>query len=69
MNVKLMPGMTLEQHIRGTRRAIESLRTNGRGPVWLIPSLQKRLRKLLAEKKAAKRLPDAPPRRHAPQAT
>jgi hypothetical protein len=51
MKPKLMPGMTLEQQIQGTRSAIESLRSNRRGPVWLIPSLIERLRKLVAEKK------------------
>jgi len=56
MNVKLLPRMTLEQQIRGTRRAIDSLRANERGPVWLIPSLQRRLQQLLTEKKLAKKI-------------
>jgi hypothetical protein len=51
MPLSLMPGMTLEQQIEGTRRAIRSLRSSGHGPTWLIPSLRKRLRHLLAEKK------------------
>ena len=51
MPLSLMPGMTLGQQIEGTRRAIRSLRTNGHGPTWLIPSLKKRLRDLLAERK------------------
>jgi hypothetical protein len=51
MSAKLMPGMTLEQHIKGTRRAIESLRSKGKGPTWLIPSLRERLRQLVAERK------------------
>jgi len=51
MSAKLMPGMTLEQHIQGTRRAIESLRSKGQGPTWLIPSLRDRLRQLMAERK------------------
>ena len=50
MSAKLMPGMTLEQHIEGTRRAIKSLRSTGRGPIWLIPSLRERLRQLVAER-------------------
>lgn len=51
MPLNLMPGMTLEQQIEGTRRAIKALQSNGRGPTWLVPSLQKRLRQLLAERK------------------
>jgi hypothetical protein len=51
MKIKLLPGMTLDQQIQGTRRAINSLRETQRGPVWLIPSLRERLRKLIAEKK------------------
>jgi len=51
MPPKLMPGMTLEQQISGTRRAIKSLRSKRHGPVWLVPSLSKRLRQLVAEKK------------------
>ena len=47
MSLKLMPGMTLEQQIQGTRRAILSLRSRKSGPVWLLPSLKKRLRQLL----------------------
>jgi hypothetical protein len=49
MPLSLMPGMTLGQQIEGTRRAIRSLRSRQRGPTWLIPSLEKRLRHLLAE--------------------
>jgi len=48
---KLMPGMTLDQQIRGTRAAIKTLRASRRGPTWLVPSLQKRLRALQAERK------------------
>ena len=48
---KLMPGMTLEQQIQGTRRAIEKLESSKKGPVWLLPSLKKRLRQLVEEKK------------------
>lgn len=51
MSITLMPGMTLEQQIEGTRRAVKSLESNRRGPTWLIPSLKKRLRLLIAEKK------------------
>jgi len=51
MKIKLLPGMTLDQQIQGTRRAINSLHETQRGPVWLIPSLRERLRKLIAEKK------------------
>ena len=51
MPITLMPGMTLEQQIEGTRRAIRSLQARRQGPIWLIPSLKKRLRHLLAEKK------------------
>jgi hypothetical protein len=49
MPITLMPGMTLEQQIEGTRRAIRSLQSRKQGPIWLIPSLEKRLRHLLAE--------------------
>lgn len=55
MPLILMPGMTLEQQIEGTRRAIRSLKSSGHGPTWLIPSLNKRLRHLLAEKKRRKK--------------
>jgi hypothetical protein len=48
---KLMPGMTLDQQIRGTRSAIKALRTRRSGPTWLVPSLQERLRTLLKEKR------------------
>jgi hypothetical protein len=48
---KLMPGMTLEQQIQGTRRAIEKLESSKKGPIWLLPSLKKRLRQLVEEKK------------------
>lgn len=51
MKPELMPGMTIDQQIRGTRLAIKSLRSNRRGPIWLLPSLRKRLRQLIAEKK------------------
>lgn len=51
MSVKLMPGMTLTQQIQGTRRAIKALREGKSGPVWLVPSLRKRLRALEAEKR------------------
>src|SRR5262252_3338213 len=37
MNVKLLPRMTLEQQIRGTRRAIDSLRANERSRSGLFP--------------------------------
>lgn len=55
MPPKLMRGMTLDQQIQGTRRAIKSLRSSGRGPTWLIPSLRKRLGQLLDAKKRRKR--------------
>jgi hypothetical protein len=51
MPLSLMPGMTVEQQIEGTRRAIRSLQSSGHGPTWLIPSLEKRLGHLLAEQK------------------
>ena len=55
MPLILMPGMTLEQQIEGTRRAIRSLQSSGHGPTWLIPSLKKRLSHLQAEKKRRKK--------------
>jgi len=55
MAPKLMPNMSLEQQIAGTRRAISTLRQGRRGPVWLIPSLSKRLRRLIAEQKRRNR--------------
>jgi hypothetical protein len=55
MAPKLMPNMSLDQQITGTRRAISTLRQRKEGPVWLIPSLSKRLRRLIAEKKSRKR--------------
>jgi len=58
MPLSLMPGMTLEQQVDGTRRAIRSLRSGGHGPTWLIPSLKKRLRHLLAEKKRRRKSSD-----------
>jgi len=51
MTLKLMPGMTLQQQIAGTRRAIQSLQAASKGPIWLLPSLKKRLRQLIEEKK------------------
>ena len=51
MSLKLMPGMTLAQEIQGTRRAIRTLQSHRKGPVWLLPSLKKRLRQLLGAKK------------------
>jgi hypothetical protein len=56
MPPKLMPGMTLDQQVEGTKRAIESLQSSGRGPTWLLPSLRKRLNSLLDEKKRRKRV-------------
>lgn len=55
MPLSLMPGMTLEQQIEGTRRAIRSLQSKGHGPTWLIPSLEKRLWHLRAEQKRRKK--------------
>jgi hypothetical protein len=46
-----MPNMTLDQQIVGVRRAAQTLRAGKGGPVWLLPSLRKRLRHLLAERK------------------
>jgi len=51
MAPKLMPNMSLDQQITGTRRAISTLRRQKNGPIWLIPSLSERLRRLLAEKR------------------
>lgn len=55
MKLSLMPGMTLEEQIEGTRNAIRSLQSNRQGPIWLIPSLKKRLRQLLAEQRRRKK--------------
>jgi hypothetical protein len=55
MKLKLMPGMTLEQQIQGTRAAIKSLSSNQGGPIWLLPSLRKRLQVLTAEKESRQR--------------
>ena len=49
MAPKLMASMSLDQQITGTRRAIKSLRSRRGEPIWLVPSLSKRLRKLVAE--------------------
>ena len=46
-----MPNMTLDQQIVGVRRAVQTLRARKGGPVWLLPSLRKRLRHLLTERK------------------
>jgi hypothetical protein len=54
MAPKLMPNMSLDQQITGTRRAISALRGRRSGPIWLIPSLSKRLRRLVAERKRRK---------------
>lgn len=48
---KLMPNVPLDAQIAGTRKAIESLNSRRTGPVWLVPSLRKRLRALREEKK------------------
>lgn len=48
--VKLMPNMSIETQIRAAQRAIQALRS-GKGPVWLLPSMEKRLRQLIEEKK------------------
>jgi hypothetical protein len=54
MAPKLTANMSLDQQITGTRRAIKSLRSRRGGPIWLVPSLSKPLRKLVAEcRKAA----------------
>lgn len=36
-----MSRLTLTQQLLGTERAIQALRKKRRGPVWLIPSLEK----------------------------
>jgi hypothetical protein len=51
MAPRLMPNMTLDQQIVGVRRAVRTLRARKVGPIWLLPSLRKRLRHLLAERK------------------
>ena len=51
MPLKLMPNMSLDQQIMGTRRAILKLRKSKTGPVWLIPTLSARLHRLVKEKK------------------
>jgi hypothetical protein len=51
MAPRLMPNMTLDQQIVGVRRAVQRLRARKVGPIWLLPSLRKRLRHLLAERK------------------
>lgn len=51
MAVRMMPNMTIEQQIAGARRAIESLSSRRGGPVWLLPSLRKRLKALREEKR------------------
>jgi hypothetical protein len=51
MAPRLMPNMTLDQQIVGVRRAVQRLRTRKVGPIWLLPSLRKRLRHLIAERK------------------
>jgi hypothetical protein len=51
MALKLMPNMTLDQQIVGLRRAVQTLRARKCGPTWLLPSLRKRLRHLVAERK------------------
>jgi len=48
---KLLPGMTLDQQILGARRAIETLSSRKTGPVWLLPSMRKRLRSLKEERR------------------
>lgn len=55
-----MPNMTLDQQIVGVRRAVQTLRARKGRPVWLLPSLRKRLRHLLTERK---RRMAVPPRR------
>jgi len=51
MAPRLMPNMTLDQQIAGVRRAVQTLRARKSGPIWLLPSLRKRLRQLTAERK------------------
>jgi hypothetical protein len=51
MAPKLMPNMTLDQQILGVRRALQTLRTRKAGPIWLLPSLRKRLRYLITQRK------------------
>lgn len=52
-----MPNMTLDQQIVGVRRAVQTLRARKGGPVWLLPSLRKRLRHLLTERKRRMAVP------------
>ena len=40
--------MPIESELRGVRNAIKALRL-GKGPIWLLPSLRKREKKLSAE--------------------
>ena len=54
---RLMPNMTLDQQIVGVRRAVQTLRARKGGPVWLLPSLRKRLRHLLTERKRRMAVP------------
>ena len=51
MAPRLMPNMTLDQQIVGVRRAVQKLRARKVGPIWLLPSLRKRLRHLISERK------------------
>jgi hypothetical protein len=51
MSAKLMPNMSLDEQIRGVRRAVSTLSSRKSGPIWLLPSLRKRLRVLVAERK------------------
>jgi len=51
MAPKLLPNMTLDQQIAGVRRAVKTLSSQRGGPTWLLPSLRKRLRHLIAERK------------------
>ena len=54
MALKLMPNMSLDQQIAGTRRDISALRERRSGPIWLIPALSKRLSRLMAERNRRK---------------
>jgi len=51
MATKLMPNMTIDQQIAGVRRAVKTLSAGKQGPIWLLPSLRRRLRQLTAERK------------------
>jgi len=51
MAPKLLPNMTLDQQIAGVRRAVKTLSAQRSGPTWLLPSLRRRLRHLIAERK------------------